>query len=166
MRPTVALAKPLPAFTDPAEPAARPKVMRRPSHFSSNAPAPSLLEDRADHSPNLAELPALPVAVAAPPLKAWQDDIRFGMVMVTLVTLANLALMLWLPHIQHLPTAKNAAPIPHASMAATVQPDNAITPPVTLYTKSAPEPVAEPTLEDSAGEMLAADPKVHILGGM
>lgn len=95
------------------ETTARPKFSRRPASFSSTAPR------SAEPAPASGEAPlalALPPAPAAPSTalalhapagltitRAWQEDARFGMVMLGLVVVLNLTLayaLSLLPHQQ------------------------------------------------------------------
>ncbi len=84
-----------------AEPPVRPKLSRRPAQFS--APAATLKI-----------LPALPLDAAtndrnAPPPahKAWQDDGRFALALLTIVIAMNVAVTFWLSYLERapLPTA-------------------------------------------------------------
>jgi len=141
------LAENLPTFTstsqEPATPA-RPKVMRRPAHFSDIRPAPSVAPaivlpaaTTIDENENLSASAPLPAAVALPPSKPWQDDVRFGIAMLTIVVLVNVALMLWLPNMR--PTNIPAADVKNEATAGavTTPPDHSLT----FYTKPGAEPI-------------------------
>lgn len=84
---------------DPAGDASvRPKFSRRPASFSRGTPqaeplAPAAAAAPADTVP--AFLPAL--VPAAPAERVWQEDARFGAVMLVLVLLVNIALVYGLP---------------------------------------------------------------------
>ena len=101
-----------------AEPTVRPKVMRRPATFSGGAVTPAMptihlppTGASTEGNENLAlSAPSLP-AVVTLPVKQWQDDLPFGMAMLAILVLVNLALIAWLPHLH----AAN-----HAASAATV----------------------------------------------
>ena len=140
-------------YGEAAEPPVRPKVMRRPSHFSSkDAPAPhtpAFLSEKHDSTPDLSQpAPSMPVVPYTPTAKAWQDDARFGAVMLAVVVLVNVGLMLWLPHIRPTPSVVQGALITREIENETVQPDVPASP-VTLYTK--------PVTQTEA-------PVVHVLG--
>ncbi len=149
------LAEQLPAFTStPAETAApvRPKVMRRPAQFTDTRPktvAPSIVlppSAETEENENLAI--SVPItANTAPATKTWQDDVRFGIVMLTIVVLVNLALMAWLPQMR--PVAVPAAePKQEASGTVTTPPDQSLTfyakPGIALDPVSPREPQMEP----------------------
>lgn len=155
---TAQLVKPLPT----AEPLARPKVMRRPTQFSS-APAPVFTPPPAP-TPNLADerLPepksTLPAATPAP--RGWQDDARFGLLLVLTLVVVNAALMLWLPHLKQTPAAPVAAPV----LAETPTPLAPRT--VTVYTNPAlATPYSEEGVDAEAERAgLSAEQPYHILG--
>lgn len=74
------------------DPSIRPKVLRRPAHFSGTP----------THDPSAETFPITPPATAANPQAAalaWQDDGRFGLVLFALIASINIALILWLPHL-------------------------------------------------------------------
>lgn len=85
--------QPVHAQEAPAEANARPKVLRRPAHFSGS-PALSLppVEDIPKIIVPTAKLPV--PAAPAPPL--WQEDGRFGAWMVLILIVANLGVALLL----------------------------------------------------------------------
>jgi hypothetical protein len=148
---------------------ARPKVMRRPAQFSSsrspttspNAPvtgAINLQDTRIDSTP----LPQL--SPPAPATKLWQDDARFGIAMLTIVVLVNLALILWLPHMRT--TLAPIAPItpiitsptPVESSIGEVEQS----PPLTLYTKPDPAPAPDGwTPTDTTAPTILRAPLFH-----
>ncbi len=157
---TAQLVKPLPA----AEPLARPKVMRRPSQFSS-ASATAFTPPRApEPTPNLADerlsepAPTLPAIV--PEERGWQDDARFGAVLVLTLIITNTALMLWLPHLKRTTTPPMAAPV----LTETPAPHAAHT--VTVYTNPAlPAPYSEDGVDAEAARAgLSTAQPYHILG--
>ena len=129
---------------------ARPKVMRRPAHFSTAPDAPSPRAQPVDDE----RITTLPAPVSAPTVSSriWQDDARFGTVMLLIVVLVNMGLMVWLPHIR-VPVASHNATI---EQAAPITQDAAPVTGVTLYTKPAPAAHALPSVE--------APVTVHILG--
>lgn len=140
-------------FTSDTEQPVRPKVMRRPSHFSQKGPAltnePAFLTEKHDDALDLSQPPAsVPMLALTPAAKAWQDDARFGAVMLAVVVIVNVALMLWLPHIRPIPNKLPDALVTSETAVPTVQPDEPLSP-VTLYTK----PVTQ-----------TDEPVVHILG--
>ncbi len=146
------LAKKLPDST-PSEPLVRPKVMRRPAHFSAttvaktpapSAPAPARPRDTASENENLAASPAAPAASTSPAQKPWQDDIRFGIALLSILVLVNFALIMWLPHMRT-PSAQGTT--------QTV---------VTTPAAQAPKPLEAPLTFYSKPEEPAA---VHVLGG-
>ena len=73
------------------EAVSRPKVMRRPATFS----APNHLEPLPSEPVNLA--PRVGHGQAPTPSRAWQDDGRFGVALLTLILLINIALALVIP---------------------------------------------------------------------
>ncbi len=96
-----------------AEIAARPKFARRPASFSRGTPTPMAAmpapSSEAD-TPKLTARTALPaLALHGPAHTAWQEDARFGVVMLVLVLLVNIALVYGL---SHLPTGTTATPGP------------------------------------------------------
>jgi hypothetical protein len=76
------------------EPAARPKVLRRPSQFSHVPATPA-------EAPPEQQLPALlPNARPAPAATVshgWQEDSRFGLLLIAVLVVVNGALALLLP---------------------------------------------------------------------
>ena len=145
---------------DASEQPARPKVMRRPTHFSSKTAAPDAkpnltLSVPQEPTPDLAAT-TLPATVL-PSRAVWQDDARFGAVMLAVVLFTNIALILWLPHV-HRVANPPVALVAHESSAPSIQPDN--TPhTVTLYTsETAPESDAAPVTEEKTSK------PVHVLG--
>lgn len=74
---------------------ARPKFARRPASFSRSEP-----DAEAPLPPALPKIAAAPKLPAIPPSHphAWQEDARFGIVMLLLVLLVNLALAYGLPY--------------------------------------------------------------------
>jgi hypothetical protein len=154
------LVKPLPA----TEPLARPKVMRRPSQFSSAPTAVFTPPRDPEPTPNLADerlpepTPALPALLPAP--RGWQDDARFGLVLVLALVVVNAALMLWLPHLKHTAAAPVAAPI----LAEIPTPAARST--VTVYTNPAlPAPYSQDGVDEEAERAgLSTEQPYHILG--
>lgn len=101
--------QPDPANLAPAEASARPKVLRRPAHFSQK---PGLTLPAVEETPKitpLANAPRLPV-LAAPAALPWQEDGRFGAWMLAILVLGNLALAVLLAHL--LPAEPLQAPEP------------------------------------------------------
>lgn len=92
--------KPLP--TDPSAPlphsavegAVRPKFSRRPASFSRTAVAEELTSEKIDatpmHAPARGKRPVLNFT-------PWQEDARFGIVLLVLIALVNMALVYGLP---------------------------------------------------------------------
>jgi hypothetical protein len=129
---------------------ARPKVMRRPAQFSSSrspAISPNAPVTRAinPQDTRIESAPSPQLSPPAPAAKLWQDDARFGIAMLTIVVLVNLALILWLPHMRtpSVPTVPvipvMTLPTPVESSIGEVEPS----PPLTLYTKPEPAPVPD-----------------------
>ncbi len=132
----------------------RPKVMRRPAHFSAvpvvvekdapaaTTPAPNVPAPLADEL--LRTEPTPPPLPPSHALRSWQDDARFGVAMLFIVLVVNLGLMLWLPQLQPstatmaMQNTTPATPIPTAAANA-----------LTFYHSRIPETAA---------------PVVHILG--
>lgn len=75
--------------------AVRPKVLRRPAHFSGTNPLHEII------SPEPVSIPLFPPK-AEFSTTSWQDDGRFGLVLLAIVAIINISLMLWLPHMHHL----------------------------------------------------------------
>ena len=151
------------------EPAARPKVMRRPTQFFTldEAVLQPLPLVHSEESVNLTATPTLPTSLTTRQnALAWQEDARFGVVMLTLVVAINIALMLWLPTLKNHHREASPPLITSDANMSTVQPDHRITAPVTLYSKSAPaaETAAEDASTEDASPLLAPPPLVHILG--
>jgi hypothetical protein len=157
---------------DLAEPSsngvARPKVMRRPSHFSSipestpTLPKPRELPGfrRMSKFESLEASLALPVPVTAVS-QNWQEDLRFGVVMLAIVLLVNVGLMVGLPYIHRstpvMPSADHLSLLPVPASEGNV----------TLYSKL---PVYDgtkiPTSPSLDNATLSPDgtASVHILG--
>lgn len=117
-----------PSGTD-AEMTARPKVLRRPSQFSTPVNTPAA-------QPVNLPVPVLqsteqPAGIRSSP---WQEDGRFGLALVLILLVVNLALMLWLPHLRQPPAATDfsalAAPTEQATLTRRTE-----TQPVTLYSQ-------------------------------
>ncbi len=144
------LAETLPTFTSTQQEVAvpaRPKVMRRPAQFTDMRPAPSVapsivmpapsaIDENEDLSQHTTAAPAT-AATAASTNKPWQDDVRFGIAMLTIVVLVNIALMLWLPNMR--PVTIPAADVEKETTAGavTTPPDHSLT----FYTKPGAEPI-------------------------
>lgn len=127
---------------------ARPKVMRRPSQFSATqatAAAPEIQPQRSSAKPQesnederlpILAPPVAPVSLAARP--CWQDDLRFGIFMVSVVVAVNILLMLGLPKIRHAP----AITATQESTLAPLTPGGLNSPTteqaITIYTSPAP----------------------------
>ena len=73
--------------------AVRPKVLRRPAHFNAKA---SIVEPAS--APILVPFQPVPPAAekTAPAFRAWQDDGKFAITLLTLVILVNIAVSAWL----------------------------------------------------------------------
>ena len=94
-----------------AEPQARPKFSRRPASFSRPAPTELLPSDAIGTEPSLP--PFRPVH-AAP--AAWQEDARFGIVMLLILLLVNVLLVYGLAHLPDRPRGTDIADVtPKAS---------------------------------------------------
>lgn len=149
------------------EPVVRPKVMRRPANFSSSVAAMPTIHlptapkaDSIEENENLAlSAPALPMVV---PMYArqWQDDLGFGIAMLTILLLVNLALIAWLPRLQHPELASTSAVASEEMTQAIPFGMEMDATPLTVYEKAyvAPASVEE---EPSAN----TEPKMHTLGG-
>lgn len=159
MRNSSTLAQRLPTETGSTvtELSARPKVMRRPAHFSAPQPeapvtqptrAMPLRQQLADEL--LIKDIALPPVAATAPARHWQDDARFGVVLLATVLMVNLILSLWLPHLKPVST-----PAARDVMAPLSQPGAKQSDGLNFY-YSQPEksPARAPE-----------EPVVHILGG-
>lgn len=149
-----------PAFAASGAPA-RPKVMRRPNQFAAARPA-APVTDMPSPAPTTAMETALPVPTAAaneaPASTPWQDDARFGAVLVLVLLAVNAALLVALPYLNH------GAPAAAAGTAiAAGSADTAPAAPITLYTKPAPSPLLPNWGEPQATHSEA--PVVNILGG-
>ena len=152
-----------------SEQVARPKVMRRPANFSSSGTAMPTIHlptatkaDSIEENENLAlSVPALPTVIPVY-ARQWQDDLRFGIAMLTILILVNLALIAWLPRLEHpeLATTNTAASdISHVTQATPfgLERDAA---PLTVYEKAYEAPAATP--DESSTD---TEPKMHTLGG-
>ncbi|MFM9889685.1 MAG: hypothetical protein ACKVOE_03435 [Rickettsiales bacterium] len=111
---------------DDDQAAVRPKVMRRPAQFSQPTP-PVVAETQ------LAALPVVsePSLARLPRTYPWQDDGRFGLALVAILVVVNLALLLWLPHLLPQPIA-TATRNPLVMLGQAAAPTPAPLP-VTLY---------------------------------
>lgn len=120
---------------------ARPKLSRRPASFSRPAPDTAPLATSA-----LMPLEPLPLAAASAPVRpaspaaptAWQEDARFGIAMLLLVALVNIALVYSLPLLPHteatVQPSQVAAKAPSMPEAVGRGPDG-----VTLYSQPVEE---------------------------
>lgn len=169
-----------------AETGARPKVMRRPTHFSSlpEPEATPVAAMAAESNTRLA--PIEPTFLPVPTTThAWQDDLRFGAVMVVLVMLVNIGLISWLPHLR---PSENRVTMPNRTVMSNAmgieanQNGEGVTfykksdinterpAPLLLPSSTAEEPAtAEPvhSFDPFAGMKAEEEPPaiVHILGG-
>ncbi len=120
---------------------ARPKLLRRPAQFSS-----PVTPTQAIPTPPSTELTAQPVPALPTPLefsipsttgRSWQDDGRFGVMMIAIVLLTNLVLMLWLPHLAK--SEKIAAAATPNNTVSSVMPTATAgpTPQITTYSRAA-----------------------------
>jgi hypothetical protein len=108
---------------------ARPKLLRRPPQFSE---IPEKLPAPTESAFQLQTVPA--PAESLPAAHPWQDDARFGMVMLVVVIVVNLALMAWLPHLGRVDNI-SASPIAiqnSAMPASTI----AVNPQITTYSRT------------------------------
>ncbi len=131
----------------PADGVARPKVMRRPAHFSDAAPATNVQPFSA---PEL-----IAREKPAPVSKSWQDDGRFAVALLAIVILTNLAVMAWLNHIGPHTKAGTSAPV----LAAAPPKENAAPTlgDITVFAQPGPTDDAAPLDDDSAA------PTIHLL---
>ena len=141
------------------EPLARPKVMRRPTHFSNAPSAPSIPIPKL---PTEVEASAPLPAASLPVRMAWQDDARFGLVMLVIVVLVNIGIMLWLPHIHTVLPTRGAAPTEGQAVFPAEIRSHGDDAAVTLYTK--PAPVAHDEGSTAVDPIEEGVPMVHILG--
>ena len=155
------LAEKLPTLDSPPQENAapiRPKVMRRPAQFSDARPktlAPSIVmpaPSALDENEDLAL--ATPASQSNLTQKAWQDDVHFGIAMLTIVVLVNLGLMAWLPHMRPVPVAP-AEQKQEATNSGTVTtlPDRSLT----FYTKPGIDPIVTTPSQPT--------PEARVLGG-
>lgn len=84
-----------PAAPAPLEPPARPKVLRRPAQFSRMA-API-----ARTTPEKTPKATASTPEQTRPAASWQEDNRFGLVLIGLLVVANLALIFATPLLVH-----------------------------------------------------------------
>ena len=161
----------------------RPKVMRRPAQFSAPIPVstgPSAPVAPPKLRPGFRTLsaPILEVSVPAPISQfapVWQEDTRFGLLMLVVVIAINAGLAWWLPQLHISPTsavASSVTPLPTPASAAQIAPLAN----VTLY-KKLPTPAQTPATPYAPTPALTdipplpplapAEPAtpVHILGG-
>lgn len=111
---------------------ARPKLLRRPAQFSAPTDAPGSTEIVLH--PTLS-LPTPIESTPAPPARSWQDDGRFGFLMLAIVLVTNLVLMAWLPHL-HQPTKATAASVGTVnSIMPTATGGNTPAPAITTYAR-------------------------------
>jgi hypothetical protein len=104
------------------EPAARPKVMRRPAHFSQRAtvdPVAEIPTTPPAATPPVIRLPV--IANHAPARLAWQEDGKFGFWLIVLIALANLALAVGLPG-ERAPLPAASRPLADAMRPASARP--------------------------------------------
>jgi hypothetical protein len=141
----------------------RPKVMRRPATFSSVQGQPSMPTIHLPPATPLAETENENLALSVPPLalsvsaptKLWQDDLRFGVAMLTILVLVNLALIAWLPHL------RRGEPLPVRTEFTYTTPAAHVTQqtPLTIYAKP-PEAAADTSPQD---QPVTTEPPVHTL---
>ena len=89
----------------------RPKAMRRPAQFASQAvaaPAPAEL------APTTSQAASKPQVVTRP----WQDDGRFAMTLLAVIILMNIAVSAWLSAISGPALPSRDAPVSPPSAAA------------------------------------------------
>lgn len=115
---------PTPATHAATDLSVRPKVLRRPAHFSGSTASVEIMRDTAPITP-----PSTAQATAPTPL-AWQDDGRFGLVMFVLIASINIGLILWLPQLHR---ARAPSPPEPVQLTATIEPSTGKNPAVTFY---------------------------------
>lgn len=141
------------------EAAPRPKFSRRPASFSRAAPPAAAMAEpapaqAAHSSTDLVLRPEpIPASTAHRPETAWQEDARFGVAMLVLVLLVNLALIYGLPL---LPRPSPASPTEQVVKIPTMPDAMGSTPAgVTLYSQPAEERRTVFDLHQSGGEQNA-----------
>lgn len=121
--------------------AARPKIMRRPAHFSG----PPTQDTPTPPPTTPAKAASAPITVG---MRPWQEDGRFGLALVVILLMVNLGLMLWLPRLQ-----PRATPVDSVAMPVIIgSKSDALPSAVTLY--------SQPSARSQAIHVLGAEPSL------
>lgn len=116
------------------ETAARPKVLRRPTQFSHKAappPAPAISLPPLPAAPPAARPATLPTVIGT----SWQEDGRFGALLILIVLLVNVLLAFTLPYLGHPVQVEAASKVTLSNSNAMPSAVSSGTTPITVYSE-------------------------------